>query len=177
MSGTEFWSKQMAKFDYLFESDPSKETRERILAETFQRYHDNLNPGFITLKRSVKYDAQGVEWRGDGVYMYDIHGNRFIDCLAGYGVFALGHRHPHVVQRVQQTMERIGLYSQELLNPLQAALAYEIAQRAPGDLQYVYYHGGGSESNDAALKMARQATDRISHTHFSNSFHGKTFGG
>ena len=54
--------------------------------------------------------------------MYDIHGHRFLDCLGGYGVFTLGHRHPHVVKRVQQTMERIGMYSQELLNPLQAVL-------------------------------------------------------
>jgi putrescine aminotransferase len=163
-------------FDYLFDPNPSDETRERILAETFTRYHENLNPGFITLKRSVKHDSYGVEWRGDGMYMYDIHGNRFIDCLAGYGVFALGHRHPHVIKRVQQTFERIGMYSQELLNPLQATLAYEIAQRAPAGLKYVYYHSGGAESNDAALKVARQSTGRISHTHFSNSFHGKTLG-
>jgi putrescine aminotransferase len=163
-------------FDYLFDADPGEEAREQILAETFQRYHDNLNPGFITLKRSVKYDAQGVEWRGDGVFMYDVHGHRFLDCLAGYGVFALGHRHPHVLKRVQQTYERIGLYSQELMNPLQAALAHEIAKRAPDGLQYVYYHGGGAESNDAALKLARQSTGRISHTYFSNSFHGKTIG-
>ncbi|MDQ3024215.1 MAG: aminotransferase class III-fold pyridoxal phosphate-dependent enzyme, partial [bacterium] len=65
---------------------------------------------------------------------------------------------------------------QELLNPLQAALAHEIALRSPSGLKYVYYHSGGAESNDAALKLARQSTGRISHTYFSNSFHGKTLG-
>jgi putrescine aminotransferase len=163
-------------FDYLFEANPGPEARKRILDETFKFYQDNLNPGFLKYKRSVKHDAQGVEWRGEGVYMYDLSGQRFIDCLGGYGVFALGHRHPHVVKRVEQCLERIGLYSQELLNPLQAVLAHEIATRAPGDLQYVYYHCGGGESNDAALKMARLATGRHQHVSFTGAFHGKTFG-
>lgn len=162
--------------EYLFKHSPSDKERERILSETFKHYDEHLNPGFLKYKRSVKYDSQGVEWRGEGVYMYDIHGHRFLDCLGGYGVFTLGHRHPHVVRRINETLERIGLYSQELLNPLQAALAHEIALRAPGDLQYVYYHCGGAESNDAALKMARLATGRQQHVYFSNSFHGKTFG-
>jgi putrescine aminotransferase len=163
-------------FDYLFKQTLTPEEEQHILASTFKYYAENLNPGFLKLKRSVKHDAQGVEWHGDGVYMQDIHGHRFIDCLGGYGVFALGHRHPHVIKRVQQTLERIGLYSQELLNPLQAVLAHEIARRAPGDLQYVYYHCGGGETNDAALKLARLATGRMLHISFTKAFHGKTFG-
>lgn len=166
----------MTNFDYLFQDQLKPEDEQRILAETFKYYEDNLNPGFLKYKRSVKHDAQGVEWRGEGVYMYDIHGHRFTDCLGGYGVFALGHRHPHVVKRVQQTYERIGMYSQELLNPLQAVLAHEIAKRAPGDLQYVYYHCGGAESNDAAIKLARLATGRHTHVSFTRAFHGKTMG-
>ncbi len=55
-------------------------------------------------------------------------------------------------------------------------MAHEIALRSPSGLKYVYYHSGGAESNDAALKLARQSTGRISHTYFSNSFHGKTLG-
>lgn len=163
-------------FDYLFKTDLSEAEEQRIIKETLKYYSENLNPGFIKLKRSAKSDAHGVEWRGEGCYMYNIHGHRFIDCLGGYGVFALGHRHPHVMKRVKQTMERIGLYSQELLNPLQAVLAHEIAKRAPGDLQYVYYHCGGAESNEAAIKLARLATGRQMHVSFTNSFHGKTTG-
>jgi len=163
-------------FDYLFNAELTTETEDRIIRETQEYYVQNLNPGFIKMKRSAKSDAHGIEWRGEGVYMYNIHGHKFIDCLGGYGVFALGHRHPHVIKRVQQTMERIGLYSQELLNPLQAVLAHEIAERAPGDLQYVYYHCGGAESNDAAIKLARLATGRQLHVTFTKAFHGKTLG-
>jgi putrescine aminotransferase len=163
-------------FDYLFNTVLAAGDEQRILDETFKYYAENLNPGFLELKRSAKSDAHGVEWRGEGVWMYNIHGHRFLDCLGGYGVFALGHRHPHVLKRVSQTMERIGLYSQELLNPLQAVLAHEIAERAPGGLKYVYYHCGGGESNDAAIKVARLATGRQLHVSFTQAFHGKTMG-
>ncbi len=163
-------------FDHLFKTELTEADEQSIIKDTIQYYTENMNPGFIKLKRSAKSDAHGVEWRGEGCYMYNIHGHKFIDCLGGYGVFALGHRHPHVMKRVSQTMERIGLYSQELLNPLQAVLAHEIAKRAPGDLQYVYYHCGGAESNEAAIKLARIATGRQMHVSFTNSFHGKTTG-
>jgi putrescine aminotransferase len=163
-------------FDHLFKTDLTADEETEIISKTLKYYEEHLNPGFIKMKRSAKSDAHGVEWRGEGVYMYNIHGHRFIDCLGGYGVFALGHRHPHVIKRVKQTMERIGLYSQELLNPMQAELAKQIAQRAPGDLRYVYYHCGGAESNDAAIKLARLATGRLMHVSFTNAFHGKTLG-
>ncbi|MCB1221866.1 MAG: aminotransferase class III-fold pyridoxal phosphate-dependent enzyme [Planctomycetales bacterium] len=163
-------------FDYLFNAYPEEADRKRILDETFSNYREHMNPGFIEYKRSAKNPSHAVEWRGEGVMMYDMSGHGFIDCLGGYGVFLLGHRHPHVMKRVQQAMERIGLYSQELLNPLAAVLSGEIAKRAPGDLQYVYYHCGGAESNEAALKMARLATGRTRHVSFSKSFHGKTTG-
>jgi len=163
-------------FDHLFNPNPSPEDQKRILEDTFKYYTENMNPGFIKFKRSAKTQSHSVEWRGEGVYMHSIDGHKFIDCLGGYGVFALGHRHPHVIKRVKETMERIGLYSQELLNPMQAALSKEVADRAPGDLKYVYYHCGGAETNDAAIKMARLTTGRQVHVTFTKSFHGKTFG-
>ena len=163
-------------FDHLFKTDLTPEEEQQIIETTLKNYNEHLNPGFVQMKRSAKSDAHGVEWRGEGVWMYNIHGHKFLDCLGGYGVFALGHRHPHVIKRVKQTMERIGLYSQELLNPLQAVLAKEIADRAPGDLKYVYYHCGGAETNDAAFKLARLTTGRQVHVTFTKSFHGKTFG-
>src|SRR5690606_21697219 len=92
-------------FDYLFNAEPGDADKQRIIDETFKYYRENMNPGFIEFKRSAKHRATSVEWRGEGVRMYDMSGHSFIDCLGGYGVFMLGHRHPHVVKRVQQTME------------------------------------------------------------------------
>jgi putrescine aminotransferase len=163
-------------FNYLFKTELTPDEEQKIIKDTHKYYREHLNPGFVEMKRSAKSDAHGVEWKGEGVYMYNIHGHKFLDCLGGYGVFTLGHRHPHVVKRVKETMDRIGLYSQELLNPMQGVLAKEISDRAPGGLKYVYYHCGGAESNDAAIKMARLATGRVEHISFTNAFHGKTLG-
>ena len=66
-------------FDYLFKTELAAGDEQRILDETFKYYGENLNPGFLEFKRSAKSDAHGVEWRGEGVWMYNIHGHRFLD--------------------------------------------------------------------------------------------------
>ncbi|MCD6119418.1 aminotransferase class III-fold pyridoxal phosphate-dependent enzyme [bacterium] len=158
----------------------SSDEKERLIAETFRNYSEYLNPGFIGSKKSA--ESREVEWRGDGALMYDVHDKPFIDCLAGYGVFVLGHRPKPVIDAVVSVYERMGLYSQELLNPLQGELAKKLAEITPGDLKYTYYHLGGGESNDAAIKLARgyhrtiNKEDRYIHVTFRNAFHGKTFG-
>ena len=154
--------------------------RDALIAETIENYREYLNPGFIGTKKSA--DAKEVEWRAEGALMYDVYGKAFIDCLAGYGVFVLGHRPKPVIDAVLHVYERMGLYSQELLNPLQGDLAKRLAGITPGDLKFTYFHLGGGESNDAAIKMARayhrvvHKDDRTIHVTFRNAFHGKTFG-
>ena len=152
----------------------SKEEQDRLIEETLENTREYLNPGFVRFKRSAK--AKGVEWEGDGAVMRGVHGHEFIDCLGGYGVFALGHRPKEVVDAVMLVYQRIGLYSQELLNPVQGALARKLAELSPGDLKYTYFHCGGGESNDAAIKAARIATGRTKHITAHKSFHGKTMG-
>ncbi len=141
---------------------------------TFAGYREFLNPAFLRAKRGGT--AHEVEWRGEGPWMISADGERFIDCLGGYGVFALGHRPKEVIAAMEQVFQRIGLYSQELLNPFQAALAGLLAELSPGNLKYTYFHCGGAESNDAAIKVARLATGRTLHISFSRAFHGKTMG-
>ena len=161
-------------FDLLMKTEPNDEEKSEIIHSTLDAYEKHLNPGFLRFKKSA--DSKVVEWSGSGAIMVDIHGKSFIDCLGGYGVFCLGHRPKEVIDAVIETYRRIGLSSQELLSPYQSALAFEIAQLSPGDLSYSYFHSGGAESNDAAIKIARLATGRNKHITFSMSFHGKTMG-
>lgn len=160
--------------DLLFKSNLTPQECQIVADKTIEGYRKFLNPGFVKFKRAV--ESKEIEWSGDGAIMRDTCGREFIDCLGGYGVFALGHRPRRVIEETIKIMDRICLYSQELLNPMQAALAEMLADIAPGDLCYTYYHGGGAESNDAAIKMARLATGRTKHVSFTKSFHGKTFG-
>jgi putrescine aminotransferase len=154
--------------------------KAELIRQTYENYREYMNPKLLELKDSgVAHEA---EWSAEGALLRDIDGNEFIDCLAGYGVFVLGHRPRKVIEAVVDIYERLGLYSQELLNPLQGELARKLAEITPGDLKYTYYHLGGGESNDAAIKMARayhrivNRDDRPIHVTFRTAFHGKTFG-
>jgi len=158
----------------LLKENLSADEKRQIIDLTAEYYGRHLNPGFLKFKKSS--DSKAVEWGGHGATMVDIHGRRFLDCLGGYGIYALGHRPQEVIDALEQVYKRIGLYSQELLNPFQAFLAKKLADLSPGAMKYSYFHSGGAESNDAAIKLARLATGRTRHISMSQGFHGKTMG-
>src|SRR5258708_39627531 len=64
---------------------------------------DHVNPAFVRVLRLLGFDKRYV--RGQGAYLYDDAGNRYLDCLAGYGTFACGRNHPVIRQAIQQAME------------------------------------------------------------------------
>ncbi len=161
-------------WELLLKSNPTDDEKQIIIDRTLEYYGNHLNPGFLKFKKSS--DSKAIEWTGTGSVMEDIHGRRFIDCLGGYGIYVLGHRPPEVIAALKMVYDRIGMYSQELLNPFQAELAWRLAELSPGDMKYSYFHSGGAESNDAAIKIARLATGRHKHISMSLGFHGKTMG-
>ena len=115
-----------------------------------------------------------VEWFGEGCILRDVSGRAFIDCLGGFGVFALGHRHPKVIAAVKTQMDRLALHSQWMLNPRAADAARRLADITPGNLRKTFWCSTGTESVEGALKLA------LSHRQGKfistiNSFHGKTW--
>jgi len=144
------------------------------LGDIFSLYKDYINPYLADLLRFAGCDK--VEWEAEGCIVKDAEGNEYIDCLGGYGVFSLGHRHPKVVKAVEEQLHRMPLSSKVFLNPLQAKLAERLAQITPGDLQYVFFSNSGTEAVEAGLKFARMFTGRKKFVSASGAFHGKTFG-
>jgi putrescine aminotransferase len=89
----------------------------------------------------------------------------------------VGHRHPKVVGAVRAQLERQALHSQDLLDPLRAMLAKTLALLTPGELQYSFFSNSGTESIEAALKLARLYDPRKpTIVVASKGFHGKSFG-
>src|SRR5437588_801466 len=117
-----------------------------------------------------------VEWQGDGCLLRDIHGREFIDCLGGFGIFALGHRHPKVIAAVKSQMDRLALHSQWMMNPVAADAASRLAEITPGELRKTFWCSSGTEAVEGALKLARLYTGKTKFISTINSFHGKTFG-
>ncbi len=106
-----------------------------------------------------------------------MRGREYIDCLGGFGIFNCGHRHPKVVGAVKAQLERQALHSQDLLDPLRAMLAKALAMVTPGNLQYSFFCNSGTESVEAAIKLARAADLRKpTIVVATRGFHGKSFG-
>ena len=135
-----------------------------------------MNPGFLEYRKSVSTDYTAVEWTDSGARFTDIYGKEFIDCLGGYGIFNVGHRHPKVLEAVSNQLKRQALHSQELLDPLRAMLARLVAMITPGDLQFSFFTNSGTESVEGALKLARLHTGRSGIVSTIGAFHGKSMG-
>jgi adenosylmethionine-8-amino-7-oxononanoate aminotransferase len=120
---------------------------------------------------------------GDGPYVIDAEGRRYLDASGGAAVSCLGHSHPVVIQAIKDQLDRIP-YAHTSFFTTQAAeaLADTLIDQAPGDLDRVYFVSGGSEAVESCLKIARQYYDELGQPqrrHFIarlQSYHGNTLG-
>ncbi len=115
-----------------------------------------------------------IEVSSHGSLVVDADGTELLNC-GGYGVFLLGHCHPHVVSAVQDQVARLPLVTRVLLEPAQAAAAQALAQLAPPGLDRVYFGTSGADVVEAALKLARLNGKRR-FIGVEGGFHGKTYG-
>ena len=151
-----------------------------ITSETLNGFRDHVNPGFLEYRKALSVDhaSAAVEWEDAGPNAFrDVNGKEYIDCLGGFGIFNVGHRHPKVVKAVTDQLKRQALHSQDLLDPLRAMLAKTLSMVTPGNLEYAFFCNSGTEAVEAALKLAR-AYDPKKPTIVAatKGFHGKSFG-
>lgn len=117
--------------------------------------------------------------RGDGPYMWDADGKRYLDFIAGIGVNALGQNHPRIVGAIQEQAARLIHTSNLFYNPYQGPLAKRIAEIS--GLQRTFFTNSGTESAEGALKMMKAHGHDISPEKYeivslNNSFHGRSLG-
>jgi putrescine aminotransferase len=148
-------------------------TADALQAKVVRQYTEHVNP---YLARLMNFAGFGVEVQGEGCYMWDQDGRKYLDCLGSYGVFALGHRHPKVVEAVKQQLDTMPLSGKTFFNAKQGALAEKLAAISPGPLQFTFFSNSGAEAVEAALKFARMATRRPKIVATEGGFHGKTTG-
>lgn len=112
--------------------------------------------------------------RGEGAYVWDTDGNRYLDLLTGIAVNALGHAHPKIVEAVTKQISTIGHTSNLYVNEPALALAERLLDLCgvPGK---VFFCNSGAEANEAALKMSRR-TGRTKVVSTIGGFHGRTMG-
>ncbi|MBN9418385.1 putrescine aminotransferase [bacterium SCN 62-11] len=150
------------------------ESSNQELHEVSRLYRQHISPD---LARLMKFGGPGsLEVSARDCRVTDHLGRVYLDFAGGYGVFSLGHAHPEVVAAVSEQLQKLPLSSRVLLNPQQAYLARDLAQVAPGQLQFSFFCNSGAEAVEGALKLARLATGRSRLLACHNSYHGKTLG-
>jgi len=112
-----------------------------------------------------------------GSNVLDVDGNRYLDLTAGFGVAAVGHRHPRVVSAIRRQASRLlhGLGDVHA-HPRRVELARELCRRAPVDDPRVYFAASGSDAVEIALKTAHLATGKPGILAFDPAYHGLTLG-
>ncbi|MFN2627095.1 MAG: aspartate aminotransferase family protein [Gaiellaceae bacterium] len=134
-----------------------------------------INPQFARVLRTIGFDRRWV--RGEGAYLWDAEGRRFLDLLGGFGMFNVGRNNPRVRAALVEALELETPGSVQmgatLLPPL---LAEELLRRTPDRIERVLFTSSGTEAVEAALKLGRAATGRRRVLSADHGFHGLTLG-
>lgn len=109
-----------------------------------------------------------------GCYVTDDKGNEYLDLYGGHAVISIGHAHPHYNQRIKSQLDRIGFYSNSVINPLQTELAIKLGQLSGMEDYNLFLCNSGAEANENALKLASFSTGKGRVLAFSKAFHGRT---
>ncbi len=135
----------------------------------------------ITARRSRRRDDGGrdpIVWaEARGANVVDVDGNRYVDLSSGFGVAAIGHRHPKVVEAIEKSAATL-IHAMGDLFPSREKiqLGERLAALTPGDLQHSILGANGSDAVEAAIKTALMATGRSRVLAFSGGYHGMSLG-
>ncbi len=148
---------------------------DRYQGQELDLIAQHVNPAFAKVLRVLGYDIRYTH--GQGAYLFDDRGTRYIDCLGAYAVLNCGRNHPTIRNALKQAMD---LDLPSLIKMGQPRLAGILAKRlielAPGELDTVFFTNSGAEGVETALKYARAATGRSRIIYCCKGFHGLTLG-
>ena len=120
------------------------------------------------------FDVTPVKARGCRVW--DDKGTEYLDLYGGHAVISIGHSHPRYIAALTEQLNKIGFYSNSVVNPLQAELAQKLGKACGYEDYALFLVNSGAESNENALKLASFHTGKDRIVAFHRSFHGRTSG-
>jgi acetylornithine/LysW-gamma-L-lysine aminotransferase len=123
------------------------------------------------------YGKRGITLvRGRGSRLWDDEGHEYIDCMSGHGALNLGHAHPSILEALNAQAGTLMCATGAFHEKEKARLMSRLVELAPRSLNRIFFCNSGTESVEAALKLARLSTGRSTIVSFKRSFHGRTFG-
>lgn len=114
--------------------------------------------------------------QGKGSWIWDSHGNRYLDLYGGHAVISIGHQHPHQVEELKKQLDKLSFYSNSVQNSLQEALAEKLGAISGYENYQLFLTNSGTESVENALKIASFVTGKRKVIAFGKAFHGRTSG-
>lgn len=129
------------------------------------------------LSPRLKQSTGVTAMRGEGAYVIDPDGNRYLDFTSGIGVTSTGHCHPKVVEAVRKQAGELihGQYT-TVKHPRIMELSERLGAKMPGPIDSLFYASAGTEAIEAAVRLCKQATGRTNLIVFQGGFHGRTTG-
>ena len=112
--------------------------------------------------------------KGKGCKVWDENGQEYLDLYGGHAVISIGHSHPHYIKKVTEQLQKIGFYSNSVINRLQQQLAERLGKICGYDDYQLFLINSGAEANENALKLASFTNGRTRVLSCEKAFHGRT---
>ena len=112
--------------------------------------------------------------KGEGCKVWDDKGTEYLDLYGGHAVISIGHAHPHYVESISSQVQKLGFYSNSVINTLQTAVAEKLGRLSGYEDYSAFFVNSGAEANENALKLASFTNGRTRVISFKKSFHGRT---
>ena len=112
--------------------------------------------------------------KGEGCNVWDEDGQEYLDLYGGHAVISIGHSHPHYINKVTEQLQKIGFYSNSVINKLQQQLAERLGKACGYDDYQLFLINSGAEANENALKLASFTNGRTRVLSAEKAFHGRT---
>ncbi len=142
-------------------------------AEVFQSFKEYISPYKVEFFEN--YNLDFVMGKREGPVIEDLDGEKaLINLHCNGGVFNLGHRNPEIIQTLREALSELDIGNHHLISWPRAKLAAQLAELAPGDLQYTVFGVSGGEAVDLALKVAMGYTGRNKVISAKGGYHGHT---
>src|SRR5579871_415876 len=139
------------------------------MSETVRKHKEYLFPAVATY-----YQEPLALVRGEGMYVWDEAGDRYLDCFGGVLTISVGHANPKVVQAVVDQAQRLAHTSALYAHQPQSDLAEKLARITPGRLKKSFFTSTGTEANDTAIMAAKTHTGRHEIVVLRHSYSGRS---
>ena len=145
-------------------------TEQKItVSEAVRKHKEFLFPAVATY-----YQEPVALVRGEGEYVWDDAGNKYLDCFGGVLTVSVGHANPRINAAIIEQVNKISHTSALYVNENQSNLAEKLAEISPGDLKKSFFSSSGTEANDTAILAAKLATGRHEIVVLRHSYSGRS---